>query len=149
MSDRRSQLDLLEWTAPEPVARFDIARVRAASINGQIKRAIAEALRGRDREVVARNMSQLLGEKISVNMLNAYASEAREDHAIPLVRFAALLQAVGDARLLNVLAEPCGWAVVPEKYVPLIQLGALRDHEDVVRRRRRQLTDEAKAKGAL
>jgi hypothetical protein len=149
-----AQMDLLTWKPPEAVARFDQGRVRAASIGATVKRAIAEALRhaaeaGFDRDAIALGMSDWLGEKITKSMLDAYASQAREGHQVNLARFVALLVVTKDARLLQVLAEPAGLAVIDGKYAPLIELASLREHEDAVRRRTRSLRSVARATGAL
>lgn len=145
-----AQLDLLAWQAPRPVVRFEPARVRAASLDGQIARAVAEALRdaaaaGTPREEIARRMGDILGERISKTMLDAYASQAREEHRISLSRFLALMQATGDRRLLELLAEPMGWAVIDRADLALIELGALREHADEVARRMKALQQQAKA----
>lgn len=147
-------MDLLAWKPPEAVTRFDQQRVRAASLGATIKRAVAEALREADatgfgREAIALGMSDFLGERVSKAMLDAYASQAREEHVISLVRFVALIAVTRDARLLQVLAEPGGLAVIDRKYVPLIELASLREHEDVVRKRARGLRHAARATGAL
>lgn len=149
-----TQLDLLNWKPPAAVAQFDRQRVRAATMAGLTKRAISEALRdsaaaGFDRGAIALGMSDWLGERISKPMLDAYASEARDTHAISLVRFAALLVVTQDARLLQVIAEAAGLAVIDRKYLPLIELASLREHEDDVKRRTRGLRQVAKASGAL
>lgn len=144
-----AQPDLLDWQAPQPVARFEPARVRAASLAGQIARAVAEALRGAaergiPREEVAARMSAITGERVSRQMLDAYASQAREEHAIGLARFVALVQATGDRRLLELLAEPMGWAVIEREDLALIELGALREHADEIARRMKLLQAQAR-----
>ena len=48
------QADLLAWSPPTPVRAFDPARVRAITLAGKIKRAIAEALRHAADDGVAR-----------------------------------------------------------------------------------------------
>ncbi len=123
------QLDLLDWTPPQATVRFDDAAVRAATIHGRISRAIGAALKdcGVERAEIARRMTAFLGEPVSTNMLNAYASQAREDHAISVPRFIALMMATGDRRLLQMLAEDQGWAVIEKKHLPLIELAAVQD----------------------
>jgi len=148
------QMNLLEWEPPAPVARFEDARVRAATLPALIARAIAEVLRtaaeaGTDRAQVAERMSEYLGQRVSKSMLDAYASQAREDHAIPLSRFVALLHATGDRRLLELLAEPLGWSVIERRYLPLIELASVREHEDEVRRRAANLRQRARRDGVL
>ena len=63
-------------------------------------------------------------------MIDAYASIARDDHVISTPRFMALLQVTADRRLLELLAEPAGWAVIERRYLPLIELAAVRERED-------------------
>lgn len=144
-----AQMDLLGWTAPRPVARFKAERVRAASLLGRVARAVAETLKGASRKSVAELMSTHLGEPVTRNMLNAYASEAREGHVISLSRLVALIHATHDRRLLQVIADEFGWVVVDAKYLPTIELASLREHEDDVRRRRQRLQAVTRAMGAL
>lgn len=143
------QLDLLDWTPPQAVARFDDASVRAATIHGRISRAISAALKecGAERAEIARRMSAFLGETVTTNMLNAYASQAREDHAINLPRFMALLAATGDRRLLQVLAEDLGWAVIEKKHLPLIELAAVQDRLSELEAHRALLRRKVRAAG--
>jgi hypothetical protein len=145
------QPSLLEWQAPQPVARFEPARVRAATLHGQIARAVSECLRdaaaaGLKRETIAERMSAITGQRVSGAMLDAYASQAREEHSISLARFIALMQATGDRRLLELLAEPMGWAVVERADVALIELAELQAHADEVHRRVKVLQAQAKVR---
>lgn len=147
-----AQMSLLEWQPPRPVVAFEPARVRAATLPGQIARAVAEALRGAaaagvSREEIAARMSTILGERVSKPMLDAYASQAREEHGIGLARFIALIQATGDRRLLEQLAEPMGWAVVERADLVLIELASAREHQDDVARRVKTLQAQAKFRG--
>ncbi len=101
MSQHPRQLDLLsDWTPPAPTVAFDDSAVRAATLDGRISRAIGVALKdaGVTRDVIARRMTEYLGEPVSKNMLDAYASQARQDHAISLSRFVGLLHATRDQR---------------------------------------------------
>lgn len=145
------QPDLLSWRPPQPVARFEPERVRAVSTRAVVCRAISDALRGtgQPREAIARRMSEFLGEEVSKHMLDAYASPAREEHTISVPRFLALLHATRDRRLLELLAEPFGWTVIERRYLPLIELAAVREHEDEVRRRAEALRRQARAGGLL
>lgn len=146
-----SQPSLLDWQPPQPVAAFEPARVRAATMHGQIARAVAECLRdaaaaGLAREMVAERMSAILGAKVTKAMLDAYASQAREEHAISLARFIALMQATGDRRLLELLAEPQGWAVIERADLPLIELAALAEHQNEIERRMKALQAQARGR---
>lgn len=148
------QPSLLDWKAPEPVRRFDAARVRAATLRDQIARGIAAALKDADsagivREEIAQRMSEFLGERVSLNMLNAYASQAREDHVISVTRLLALLHATRDQRLAELLVEPLGWAVIDRKFLPLVELAAVREHADELQRRAKHLRRQARHGGVL
>lgn len=154
MSPRRpitGQADLLDWQPPEPVVRFEEPAVRAATIAQRIGRGVAAALRDCDapRKEIARRMGEYLGAEVSPNMLDAYASQARADHTISAARLMALLHATRDRRLLELLAEPLGWAVIERKHLPLIQVAALREQEDELRRAREALTRQARGMGGL
>jgi hypothetical protein len=122
--DDRTQ-DLLDWEPPVIVRRFDDDRVRTATLRSRIARAVSETLRDceHSREVVATAMSDWLGEEVSKNMLDAYASEAREDHTIPYLRLLALTEVTRDPRLLQIGAEMFGYIVVEERYRHWIRAG--------------------------
>ncbi|ABS69747.1 hypothetical protein Xaut_4526 [Xanthobacter versatilis] len=119
------QLDLLtDWQPSQPVEAFAPEMVRGASIAVSISKAVSQALSdcGRSRAEVAEAMSQFLDEQVSEHMLNAYASQARGEHIINLVRFVALLNETHDRRLLELIASMFGWAVIERKYLPAIAL---------------------------
>lgn len=118
------QLDLLNWQPPEPVVAYEPARVRSATLAGAIAQAVSATLKddGRTRAEIAAAMSEYLGEDVTENMLNAYASEARESHVINLPRFIALLAVTGDQRALQMIAGKLDWAVIDRKYLPAIRL---------------------------
>ena len=146
-----AQLDLLDWQPPQPVRAFPAEKVRGGTLAARLSRAVSVALQesGEDRAAIAQRMSDFLGERVSKAMLDRYASAAAEEHAISLPRFLALVHATGDRRLLEMLAEPMGWAVVERKMLPLIELAAVREAEDALRRRREALARAARAGGAL
>ncbi len=135
----RFTLDLLSWQPP--AVRFEEPLVRAHTLNARFARAISLALKecGMTREEVAERMSEWLGETVSRNMLDAYASEARESHQINLPRFAALIHATEDWRLLSLLPEMFGFAVMPKEYEEIIELWRLEEAEREIERRKQAL----------
>jgi hypothetical protein len=145
------QLDLLAWSPPQPVVAFEPATIRAQDLRGRVARAVSVALgdAGVPREDIAREMGAWLGRPISKAMLDACASVAREDHTISLPWLMALLHATGDRRLLEMLAEPLGWAVIERRYLPLIELAAVQEQGDVLRRKAKVLRRQARGRGAL
>lgn len=90
-----------------------------AGLDRVISSAVGHALKkdGRDRAVIAGHMSSLLCEDVSKHMLNAYASEAREEHAISAHRFLALIAATGRLDILDtVIARIGGRVLVGEEF---------------------------------
>lgn len=98
---RRSpdQQDLFEVHELFPV-RAPATLPRALDFNRRLANAMAEAIRqcGKCRESIAEAMTRILGYEdgaVTVSMLNAYTSAARETHTISLVRFIAFVRATG------------------------------------------------------
>lgn len=138
MSRRRDQhtQDLLSWRPPEPVVKFSPEQVRAATLDQRLCKAMALALKEcrMDRGIVAERMSEFLGEKISLAMLNAYVAPGRPTHVISVVRFAALVHVTKDRRLLELLAELFGWSVVDERYADAIAEVELAEKKEEIER---------------
>ena len=151
MTRRRptSQLDLLDWEPPQPVIRFEERVVRAATVQARIAKAISASLAGLDREAVARGMTEFLGRPVSRAMIDAYASAAREDHTISVPRFMGLAHVTNDRRLVQLLADPLGLACIEGRYLPLIELAAVREREEQMRRRGEALRRQARSGGLL
>ena len=84
------------------------------------------------REQIAAKMSEWLGKDVSKHMLDAYASEAREEQTIPFLRVLALLHVTGDVRLLQLGAELFDHSVIDDKYLPWVEVGQLADTKDDV-----------------
>jgi hypothetical protein len=145
------QLELLDWTPPEPTVRFEPEQVRAATLAHLVSRAVSAALRGTSlsRDEIAKRMGDFLGATVSVNILNRYASPESEEHAISLVRFIALLHATRDRRLLELLAEPMGWTVIERKYLPMIELASVRERQLELKQHADALRRKAVQEGAL
>lgn len=140
------QLSLLDWSPPQAALAFEERRVRAATLHQRLARAVGVALAecGRPRAQVAREMSAFLGEPVSPAMLDAYASPGRDSHRIGAARLMALIHATGDRRLLQLMAEPFGWAVIEARHLALIEAALLREQEDEIRRRREALMRRAR-----
>lgn len=149
---RPQQLDLLnDWTPPEATVAFDESRVRAADLKARISLAVAAAMKDcpHDRKRIAKEMSLYLGEDVSMNMLNAYASQARDAHRIPLERFVALIHVTRDRRLLELVAEMFRWTVIDVRHLPLIELAALRERQREIGAAADALARHARSRGGL
>lgn len=133
--------DLLGWAPPAVTVGFSEDQLRGGAVRSRIARAIGIALRccDKDRETIAKEMSDALGERVSRAMLDAYASEARTEHRITLERFIALIQVTGCLELLGFVSEQFDHAVVPKKYAPIVELYLLEEHEREVAARKSAL----------
>ncbi|CAA0128956.1 Uncharacterised protein [Starkeya nomas] len=118
-------LDLFDWTPPTVVKRFDERRVRAATWRDQVARAVAETLGASElsRDEIADRMNDFLGEDEGVSraMLDNYASQAKETHTISYMRVIALCAVTGDARLLQLAADPIERIVIEARFEGAIQ----------------------------
>lgn len=132
----RATLDLLSWEPPEIVERYDEHRVRAATLRARLAKAVSETLTESrlKREEIARGMSEWLGEDVTKHMLDAYASEAREDHTIPYLRLLALVHVTGDVRLLQLGAEMFAHSVIEDRYLAWVEIGQLAETRDEIER---------------
>jgi hypothetical protein len=146
--DRQDKLtgDLLAWEPPPVTPNVDPDLVRADSLRGRVARAVALVLRDCDlpREEIAARMSAYLREPVSLQMLNAYASQAREEHTISAIRLSALAHATGDARALAVMIDGTGYAVVESRHVQTIRARLLDDGAKRLEARARELRDDAR-----
>jgi hypothetical protein len=123
----RDQFDLLDWRPASPIVAFVAERVKASTMARTISKAVSETLKacGRSRADVAVAMSDYLGEPVTENVLNAYASEGRDDLIINITRLDALLAVTKDRRLLELLAARHGWAVIERRHLPAIEMAEL------------------------
>lgn len=115
---------------------------KALDFNARISQAIKQALneaksRGCDRHDVAERMTNILGVRISKEMIDAYTSQARETHTISLARFKALVRATGCLWLWNVVLEGEGLTLLQGDE-------ALHAQAALAEARGRALLDEAK-----
>lgn len=128
----KGTLDLLAWSPPEPVKAFEPVTIRAASFKGKMAKAVGQALKdcALSREEIAEEMTRYSGEHVSKDMLDKWASEAAEDHTIPLTKLDALIEVTRDQRLCQILTAPRRWSVIDDKYLPAIEYAMLAEKEE-------------------
>lgn len=123
--------------AKAPAELVGLGRVVA----GVVSKALKDDPRSRDE--VAGALSALLDERVSVDMLNAYASEARDQHSIPLHRALALIAVTDRHDLLDTLVRRIGAALLVGDELRLARLGHLKAQrvriDDEMRRLRREV----------
>lgn len=141
MTKRRDTLtmDIFRDYQPEEVAaRCDPDLVKGGTLDVQIARALALAMQksGKSRAGIADEMSEYLGQRVTENMLDGYASPARRDHKITMERFIALLDVTDCYDLLAFVCGFAGFVAVPERYADIIEIWrADREIEERTRRR--------------
>lgn len=88
---------------------------------------VARALKDdeRSREVVAAEMTDLLGEEVTRWMLDAYASEARDNHNISAARFLALIAVTDRFDILDSAVRRIGAALLVGEEIMTAHLGHL------------------------
>jgi hypothetical protein len=146
--DTKTQ-DLLAWTPPEPVKAFAPVTVRAASFKGKMAKAVSQALKDcpLPREEIAEEMTRYSGEHVSKDMLDKWASEAAEDHVIPLTKLDALIEVTRDQRLLQILSAPRHWSVIDDRYLPAIDYAMLAEKAEELEKRRKAAAAAMRAGG--
>lgn len=129
-------LNLLDWKPPSVIERFDEDRIKATTVRDRIAHAVAATFSESplSRDEIAQKMTEFLGEDVSKHMLDAYASEAREDHTIPYHRLLALVYATGDIRPLQLGAELFDYLIIEGKFGKLIELGIMVEHAEEAER---------------
>jgi hypothetical protein len=111
MGKRSATPDQLGFSFEPPVLATLPAAL--AGLERQVSEAASDILHGdeRSREVIAAEMSRLLGEDVSRAMLDAYASPAREGHKVPMSRFLGLVAVTDRHDILDRLLRPIGAAL--------------------------------------
>ena len=101
-------LDIFAYQPPPVVNTYDEVKVRAASFKNRIAKTVFTTLKecGMTREKIAKGMTEYLGEEVTKNMLDAYASQGLEEYSISVHRLLALVHVTGDMRILQVMVEP-------------------------------------------
>lgn len=96
-----------------------------AGLGREIAATVALILKedGRSRFEIAGKVSELLNEDVSKSMLDAYASEAKESHAISAERLLALVAVTDRHDLLDRLTRQIGAALLVGEEIKTAQLG--------------------------
>lgn len=145
------QGDLFSRPLPQVIEAFAPEKVRGASLSASLSKAVAAAMKecGKPRDQIARDMSGYLGEAVSPDVLDKYASEAAESHIINVVRFIGLIFATRDRRLLELIASHFDWAVIERKYLPAIGYAALLEQRAEIDRAADAMRRTLKTNGVL
>ncbi|MHB8920927.1 MAG: hypothetical protein ACYC3N_07820 [Halothiobacillus sp.] len=119
--------------APELPGQMDY-RTQVASLVSEVLKAAVM-----DRFDIAARMSRLTGKDVSKHMLDAYASDAREDHNLPLY-LAPALEVVCESHLITAwLSDTRGGRLLIGREALNAELGKLERARDEAGKRIRQL----------
>lgn len=114
-----------ELFPPDPLVT--LAGIVPGSFNDEtiVRSLVTEAIRlcGKSREQIADEMTVMVGEKITLRMLNSYTSAAAEQHRFPQQYARAFCAATGDSRLLRCIAERAGLHIISGDDLKLLALG--------------------------
>ncbi|WP_346915102.1 hypothetical protein [uncultured Roseibium sp.] len=129
------------WTPPRVSVGFEPDAIPGTRLASRISRAIAKACNecGKNRATIAGLMSEQLGTRITVSMLDAYCSEAKTQNNITVERFIALIHATGKTELLGFIADDFNMAVVAKKFESVIELALIEDHQRMIDGRKKIL----------
>jgi hypothetical protein len=108
--DQMSLLDLLRQEQDERLVNRPGRLNQAVEIMAAIKKAIRQA--PKSREVIADEMTELSGERITVSMINNWTSDSHP-HDMPGRLYSAFCRATGDIELIRILAEGAGVFTLP------------------------------------
>lgn len=97
----------------------------------------------RSRYQLAGAVSELLGDDVSKGMLDAYASEAKETHAISAARLLALTSVTDRHDLLDRLTRRIGAALLVGAEVLTAELGHIDRQIEALKQRRRTIAESA------
>lgn len=127
---------------PQPAT----APAALAGLDRKISAAVGIMLREdtRDRRCIACEMSKLLGDEVSHLMLDAYASEARDNHNISAARLFALVAVTKRHDVLDPLVREIGGALLVGEEIITARLGHLDRQIAALKAERSQVERRAK-----
>ncbi|WP_282093070.1 hypothetical protein [Epibacterium ulvae] len=137
-----------DWQPPEVAVNLPAEVTTGGTLTSQIARAVSRVLREceQPRHEIAAAMSDYLGQDVTRNMLDAYASEAREGHKITFERALALMVVTGQTGLLGFASEMFDLIVVPSEYRELIELHFIEEQQKRLEAKRALITSQWKRK---
>lgn len=146
MSSRRSAPHPSQMAFSFDPPALAVEEASLAGLDRYVAACVARALKEdeRPRAHVAGAMSALLDDEISKLMLDAYASEARDNHNISAGRFFALIAATGRFDLLDAVLTRFGARVLVGEEVLTAELGHVDRQIAQLNERKRLLQAQAK-----
>lgn len=145
MSKKRPQSDTSQLSLLDLIQRAQELREEAPSqgslgIETQLRRALSEAIKEcpRDIYLIAGEMSHLLGEQITAEMIYSWTSESKTRHQIWGSRLPAFCRATGSRRPMEIMAEAAGLFTLPGPEALRAEIQKLREEEQKASRERKK-----------
>lgn len=116
-----------------------------AGLERRISEMVATILNSeeRSRKVLAAEVSELLDDEVSWQMLDAYASPARREHKVPMSRALALVAVTGRHDLLDPIVREIGAALLVGDEVLTARIGQIDRTMEKLKAERRKLVGTA------
>lgn len=147
----QSTSDIFAWEPPQVAVGYSPEVTGRGELQSKISRLVGRALRdakderGITRAKAAVDLSVYLGRTVSEDMLDKWASEASDQHRIPLDAFIGLVEVTGATDLLGFIPGLFGFVVIDRKYEAIVELQLLEEHERDVNALKARL--QAKVRG--
>ncbi|MEO0589086.1 MAG: hypothetical protein AAFZ11_00850 [Pseudomonadota bacterium] len=117
---------VFDFSAPAPQKGMAELAGLERQINELVGVVLASAKQeGLSRSVIAAKMSDVLDERVSKEMLDAYSSPARSDHRVPASRLMALLVVTDRQDLLRPVLSKIGIGALIGEEVKVARIGQL------------------------
>lgn len=135
-----SQLSLLDLIQRAQELREEPAGQGSLCIEARLRRALSDAIKQSPRDIyqIAGEMSHLLGETITAEMIYSWTAESKTRHQVWSSRLPAFCRAAGTRRPLEILAEAAGLFTLPGPEALRAEIQKLREAEQKAARERKK-----------
>lgn len=135
-----AQLSLLDLLQRSQELRAEPSCQGSLNIEARLRRALSEALKGSRMSIhqVAGEMSHLLGETITAEMIYSWTAESKTRHQIWGSRLPAFCRATGDRRPMEIMVEAAGMFCLPGPEALRAEIQKLSEEERRVRAEKRK-----------
>lgn len=132
------QLSLLDLIAQASAAEREPSSEGVLDIQAALRRSLSAALKETSLSVhqVAGEMSHLLGESITADMIYSWTAESKNQHQIWGSRLPAFCRATGNRKPMAILAEACGMFALPGPEALRSEIQRLVEQERKIRKER-------------
>ena len=95
-----------------------------------------------DREEIAKELSRLVGEDISIHTINNWIAEGKTNRRVPLEYIAALTAITGDNEIIKAAINNAGLHILNDKEMQFFELRKIIVEEKVRKKRKKQVMEQ-------